>query len=83
MNRGMIYLIVINALALFLMYLDKALARGRMWRIPEAVLFAAAIPGGSLGGTLGMYLFRHKTRKPLFAVGFPILLLIHGLIYLL
>ena len=71
------YLILINALAFFLMRADKQKARRRRWRIPEAVLFSAALAGGSLGGTLGMLLCRHKTRKPLFAIGFPVLLFLH------
>ena len=76
------YLILINALAFFLMRADKQKARRRQWRIPEAVLFSAALAGGSLGGTLGMLLCGHKTRKPLFAIGFPVLLFLHLGIFL-
>jgi len=71
------YLLLINALTLLLMHADKKKARRRLWRIPEAVLFGTALLGGSLGGTLGMLFFRHKTKKPLFAIGFPVLLLFH------
>ena len=71
------YLILINAATFFLMQSDKKKARRRQWRIPEAVLFGTAMLGGSLGGTLGMFLFRHKTKHPLFSIGFPVLLILH------
>lgn len=72
-----IYLILINALGLVLMYLDKQYARKKMWRIPERTLMAAAALGGSLGSLLGMYLFRHKTKHRKFTIGVPLLLVLH------
>ncbi len=69
-----IYLILMNALTFLLMLADKLLAQNKRWRIPEAVLMGTAILGGSLGGLLGMYLCRHKTRKPKFSVGLPLIL---------
>ena len=65
-----IYLSLINALAL----LDKQRAKKHRWRIPESVLLASAALGGSLGALLGMWLFRHKTRKAKFFVTVPLLL---------
>ena len=35
-------------------------------RIPEAALLSVSALFGALGGTLGMYLFRHKTKKKKF-----------------
>ena len=32
-----------------------------------------AILGGAIGGVLGMYLFRHKTKHNTFAFGFPLI----------
>ena len=61
-----IYLSLINALALLLMLADKQRAKKHRWRIPESVLLASAALGGSLGALLGMWLFRHKTRKAKF-----------------
>lgn len=71
------YLILINAAAFLLMLSDKRKARRHQWRTPEAVLFGVALIGGSFGGTFGMLLFRHKTKHPLFSIGFPVLFLIH------
>ena len=69
-----IYLSLINALALLLMLADKQRAKKHPWRIPESVLLASAALGGSLGALLGMWLFRHKTRKAKFFVTVPLLL---------
>ena len=71
------YLLVINALGLLLMLIDKEKAKRNFWRIPEAVLLTIAAVGGSGGLLLGMYAFRHKTRKKKFYLGVPMLLLLH------
>lgn len=41
---------------------DKAKAKAGAWRIPETTLLGFSFFGGALGGSLAMYLFRHKTR---------------------
>ena len=69
-----LYLFLINAVGFLLMHIDKQKARKNQWRIPEATLFSVALAGGSLGVFLGMYSARHKTRKPKFAVGIPVIL---------
>ncbi len=68
------YLLIINAAGLLLMLADKQRARKNRWRIPEATLFATALLGGSLGCLLGMYLCRHKTKRPKFTIGIPVIL---------
>ena len=50
-------------------------ARRHRRRIPEALLLAFAACFGSLGVLAGMYVCRHKTRKPLFTITVPLLLL--------
>ncbi len=60
-----VYLIVLGAVSLlaFAFYgADKAKAKRKQWRIPEKVLLALSFFGGAAGGTLGMLLFRHKTK---------------------
>ena len=74
----LIYLIAADVLALLLMLSDKRRAKRRERRIPEASLFLAALRGGALGGTIGMFLFRHKTKHIAFRVGFPLLALIQA-----
>lgn len=68
------YLLLINALALLFMCLDKQFAKLHRRRIPEAVLLGTALSGGSVGVLLGMALFHHKTRKPKFYLTVPLLL---------
>ena len=71
-----IWLIGVN-LALFLvMGADKRTAKRRSRRVPENSLLALAVLGGSVGGILGMLIFRHKTRHPAFYIGYPAILLI-------
>ena len=68
------YLLTINALGLLIMLTDKRCAQKKLWRIPEATLLTVAILGGSVGSMLGMHLFHHKTRKPKFSIGIPVIL---------
>ena len=67
-------LFVMNLLAFALMGIDKAKARAGAWRIPEKTLFLVTALFGGLGGTLGMNVFRHKTKHWYFKYGFPALL---------
>ncbi len=61
-----IYLILINILSFILYGLDKYKAIKNKWRIPESVLLSISFLGGGIGSTLGMYAFRHKTKKKKF-----------------
>ena len=67
-------LLVMNLLAFALMGIDKMKARRGSWRIPEKTLFLVTALFGALGGTLGMKVFRHKTKHWYFKWGFPALL---------
>lgn len=69
-------LIVMNVLAFALMGIDKHRAKAGQWRIKEATLFLATGLFGGLGGTLGMLVFRHKTKHWYFKLGFPALLVV-------
>ena len=71
-----LYLLLINALALVLMLVDKLKAKNNLWRIPERTLMLTAALGGSVGALIGMYLFRHKTKHPKFTVGIPAILVV-------
>lgn len=74
MEPLLVYLLIINAAGLLLMLLDKHKAQENKWRIPEAALIGIAVIGGSLGCIIGMRLFHHKTRKPKFFIGLPVIL---------
>lgn len=70
------YLAAVNIILCAMMGIDKYRAKTRQRRIPEATLFTFAVIGGALGGTVGMYSFRHKTKHTSFAVGFPLLTIV-------
>ncbi|MFR6495487.1 MAG: DUF1294 domain-containing protein [Ruminococcus sp.] len=78
------YFAAVNLVAFILMGIDKQRAKKHLWRIPEKALFLAVILGGGIGGTAGMFFFRHKTRNWYFRFFFPQLAVLQaaGLIYL-
>lgn len=80
-----LYLPAVNVTAFALMGIDKRRARRGAWRISEKTLFLPVLLGGSLGGTLGMRVFHHKTKHWYFRFGFPLLLILQlaGLFWLL
>lgn len=63
-----IYLIIINIISFILYGLDKYKAIINKWRIPESVLLTISFLGGGIGSLLGMYIFRHKTKKKKFII---------------
>ncbi len=69
-----LWILLMNSLAFFLMWLDKRRAQSGEWRISERHLFLAPLLGGALGGILGMRIFRHKTRHWYFVWGLPAIL---------
>ena len=71
-----LYLIIINIIAFLAMYIDKRKAKYGKWRIQEQSLFILALIGGSIGAIIGMNIFRHKTKKLRFSIGFPIILIL-------
>lgn len=63
---------VVNVLAFMAFGIDKLLAKAGMRRL--------SFLGGSAGAALSMVIFRHKTRKPGFVVGIPVMLSLHLLL---
>ena len=72
-----VYLVSVNLLAFAAFGMDKSRAQRGAWRISESALMFLAAVGGSIGALAGMHVFHHKTRKPLFSVGVPVLLIAH------
>ena len=66
-----IYFVIINIIGFLIMYIDKQKAKKGKWRIPEKTLFIITALGGGIGTIAGMYIFRHKTQKIAFVIGFP------------
>ncbi len=73
-----LYIIASSSIFAFLIFvLDKIFAKFSFWRIPERVLLLSSFFGGAAGALAAMYLVRHKTRKRKFAIGVPVMLLLH------
>ena len=72
----LIYLSLINVTGFFLMWADKKRAKKGAWRISEKTLFGCALLGGSLGTTVGMHVFHHKTKHWYFKYGMPLILIV-------
>lgn len=82
MNLKIIYLLLINILLFILMGIDKRKATKNKWRIKEKTLLILCILGGSIGGIIGMYTFRHKTKHLKFKIGFPFIFIVQLMLLL-
>jgi len=76
MKYFIIYMAVINVITFAVFGIDKLKAVKNRWRVPEKILFFLALLGGSLGAIIGMYSFRHKTKKITFRIGIPVILIV-------
>jgi uncharacterized membrane protein YsdA (DUF1294 family) len=73
MGNFWIAYLLMNLIGLFYMYDDKQRAIKHQYRIRERTLWLIALFGGAVGATVGMQLFRHKTKHLSFKFGFPLL----------
>lgn len=74
-------LVFMNVLGFYLMRADKRRAQKKRYRISERMLWTVAVCGGAVGSTVGMQLYRHKTKHTAFIFGFPLLAIIQLLLY--
>ena len=65
------------------MGIDKFKAKRGYWRIPEGTLIMITVLGGGIGTLIGMYTFRHKTKKLKFTVGIPTILITEVIIIIM
>lgn len=77
------YLFLVNIVTFLAFASDKRRAARRRWRIPEKTLLGLSLIGGAAGGIIAMYWFRHKIRKPAFAYGLPLMLLLQVILFLM
>lgn len=71
-----LFFLAINLLAFLIILLDKEKSgKSGAERISEGMLFFLATVFGSVGVLVGMFVFRHKTRKWYFLIGIPMLVL--------
>ncbi len=68
-----IYLIIINIIAIIVTIHDKHAAVKGNWRVKENTLLLLSALGGAPAMYLTMLLIRHKTQKPKFMLGIPLI----------
>ncbi len=77
-NIFLLYLCVINILAVIFCIYDKLAAIRQKRRVAEKTLFWIVGLGGGVGMYLTMRLIRHKTLHKRFMVGIPLILLLQA-----
>lgn len=77
---SILYFVIVTLVGFMIMGIDKHKAKRNRWRIPEKVLMLAAAIGGSIGVLFGMHVWHHKTQKPLFNIGVPIIIVVQLLL---
>lgn len=71
-------LVLLMSIITFILYgIDKRKAIKNQYRIKEKTLLLSSFLFGSVGGILGMYIFRHKTKHWYFVVVNFISLVLH------
>ncbi|WKY48650.1 DUF1294 domain-containing protein [Eubacteriaceae bacterium ES3] len=73
-----IYFCMVNLITFLMFGIDKRKAQKDKWRISEKALLLSCLAGGSLGGTIGMRYFHHKTRKNIFWIGVPLIFIVQA-----
>ncbi|AXI01306.1 DUF1294 domain-containing protein [Sporosarcina sp. PTS2304] len=73
---------ILSIWAFVAMGFDKKQAQKKKQRVPERNLWLLAILGGGVGAYLAMQVFRHKTRKTHFRIGFLLLAMLDMLLLL-
>lgn len=71
------YWIFVSIIAVIITILDKYFAVHKKRRIPEETLMLISAFGGSVAMFITMKVIHHKTRKPKFMYGLPIIFFIH------
>lgn len=75
------YFLLINLLSFIVFGYDKRLAKNKKPRITELKLLTISAIGGSIGGLLAIYFFKHKNRKMSFMWRFYFIALLNLLAF--
>jgi len=77
------YFLILNGIAFTLMGYDKYLAKTQKQRISERTLLRFVVLGGTIGSSIAMLIFNHKTSKTNFLWKFFGILFCQGIIVFL
>lgn len=83
MLTALIFIVVVSFFTAIIFSVDKYCAVNGIWRVPEAVLLFCSAMGGAIGGIIAMSICHHKTQKPLFYRGLPLMLISQILILII
>ena len=72
-----LYLILINIVAVIMTVVDKVNAMNGRWRISENMLLTVGLLGGAVGELVTMKIIHHKTRHKKFMIGLPAEIAVH------
>lgn len=72
----LVFVAVMNVMALILTVFDKSKAKQGRERISEKNLITVAVCGGAPLMYITMLIIRHKTKHKLFMIGLPVIILI-------
>lgn len=75
-----IYLGIINIVTFIAFGIDKFAALNSKSRIRNVTLLGLAFIGGTIGGLIAMYVFRHKTQKDYYTVGLWLMIIMQILV---
>lgn len=75
-HLAVVYLLL-NLISFSLYAIDKRKAIKHKWRISENVLLAASVLG-IIGAFCGMIIMHHKTKKPKFYIGLPVIFILEA-----
>lgn len=78
-----IYLLCISLVSVVVTVVDKLAAIAQKRRVPERTLITLSAFGGSIAMLVTMLIIRHKTRKPKFMIGIPLIILVQLILILL
>lgn len=76
----LLWTIAISVVAVVVTIWDKRAAKARHRRVPEATLLWIGFFGGATAMFTTMQAIRHKTRKPKFMIGLPLMMILHVLL---
>ena len=80
MNLTVYYFFLVNFIAFAIIAYDKNLAIKNKRRISEKTLLTWLVFGGTIGSSLAMLIFRHKTAKKSYLLKFWLIVVIQLLI---
>lgn len=75
MKASLLLISILSLIALSFYAYDKRCAQNGAWRISETLLLFIAASGGAIGALAAMYIFHHKTQKPQFIFGIPLMII--------